>query len=103
MSRAIVDLDYLAAQAAGFPCRDCGKTWTGGRRCHCATCHESFNSADAFDRHRRDFACRPPAECGLELAGGYWQRPNTRPAASYTQSNLFDATAAPPYGARETA
>jgi len=39
MSRAVVDLEYLAAQADGFPCRSCGKAWSGSARCHCTGCH----------------------------------------------------------------
>lgn len=66
---------YEAEQAAGFPCSTCGKVWTGHRRCHCTSCHESFSSASAFDHHRLDFACRPPASRGLALIEGYWQWP----------------------------
>jgi hypothetical protein len=65
------DATYRADRAAGFPCR-CGRTWTGSARCHCGTCHASFTSVTAFDRHRRTFQCRPPAECGLVMGGGYW-------------------------------
>jgi hypothetical protein len=32
-------------------CRDCGVTWTGLSRCHCSRCHNTFNSATAFDLH----------------------------------------------------
>jgi len=69
---------YRADLAAGFPCR-CGRTWTGAARCHCATCHASFTSATAFDRHRRGFHCRPPAGCGLVLRGDYWSLPGEWP------------------------
>lgn len=70
---------HLAAPQAGFPCPRCGRTWTGLSRCHCATCHHSFTSATAFDRHRRAFRCRPPAEAGLVLRGEYWGLPGERP------------------------
>jgi hypothetical protein len=62
-----------------FPCRVCGKTWTGHSRCHCATCHENFNSDSGFDRHRKDFVCLAPATRGLVLVDGYWQMPGRRP------------------------
>ncbi len=66
---------YEQAQAAGFPCKVCGKTWTGHRRCHCGACDESFSSPSAFDKHRVELACRPPGESGLVLLDGYWQWP----------------------------
>ena len=77
-SMAEEEAAYRADLAAGFPCR-CGRTWTGATRCHCATCHASFTSVTAFDRHRRGFQCRPPAACGLVLRGGYWSLPGERP------------------------
>ncbi len=73
-SAAEEEAAYRADLAAGFPCR-CGRTWTGATRCHCATCHASFTSVTAFDRHRRGFECRPPGECGLVLRGDYWSLP----------------------------
>jgi hypothetical protein len=57
---------------ANFPCLGCGKTWTGHRRAHCATCHENFSSTSAFDRHRINFVCLKPWERGLILKDGYW-------------------------------
>jgi predicted NBD/HSP70 family sugar kinase len=81
MARYAPDADYLAAQAAGFPCAGCGGTWTGARRCHCGKggCHQTFSSASAFDKHRQAFACRPPAESGLVLTDGVWCHPGARP------------------------
>jgi hypothetical protein len=75
------EADYQADRAAGFPCR-CGRTWTGVARCHCATCHASFSSISAFDRHRRGFQCHPPEECGLVRRGDYWSLPGERPEVS---------------------
>ena len=83
---------YEDAQAAGFPCKGCGKSWTGHSRCHCTACHESFSSVSAFDRHRIDFACRPPGDPGLVLVDGYWQWPQREGAALPWQ----DAAEAPP-------
>jgi hypothetical protein len=58
-----------------FPCLACGKTWTGHKRCHCASCHENFSSVSAFDRHRQHFSCLNPGSRGLVLIDGYWQWP----------------------------
>ncbi len=55
-----------------FPCLTCGKVWVGRVRCHCASCHESFSSAKAFDRHRRGFSCQPVAESLVLDEWGYW-------------------------------
>jgi hypothetical protein len=92
-SAAQEEAAYLADRAAGFPCR-CGRTWTGAARCHCATCHASFTSVTAFDRHRRGFQCRPPAECGLVLHGDHWSLPGERP-------EVADDGAGKPRAARE--
>lgn len=63
----------------------CGKRWGGSPDgpAHCSGCHETFSTVGNFDRHRREFACRPPAEIGLiertrhTAAGDYmvWQMP----------------------------
>ncbi len=47
----------------------CGKTWTGLRREHCAGCHETFNSTTAGDRHRRGGRCLDPGAPRPEGAG----------------------------------
>ncbi|HEX6382227.1 MAG TPA: hypothetical protein VF180_13360 [Acidimicrobiia bacterium] len=39
----------------------CGMSWTGAGTSHCSGCHETFTSLAAFDRHRRNFRCIPPA------------------------------------------
>lgn len=33
-------------------CAGCGAEWVGLKLAHCATCHRTFTSVDAFDRHR---------------------------------------------------
>lgn len=40
-------------------CPRCGIIWhqAGNRTGHCSACHRTFDSAAAFDRHRRDGAC----------------------------------------------
>ena len=44
----------------------CGRWWTGGERAsHCGSCHETFSSLTAFERHRRGLRCNPPTEVGL--------------------------------------
>lgn len=82
---------------SSFPCLVCGKTWTGRSRCHCAACHEHFNSIYAFNCHRKDFKCQNPTSRGLVQVNGYWQNPRRAltvrlrgvPTSSATQiSNL---------------
>lgn len=48
-----------------FTCGGCPTRWTGQATCHCAACHYTFTGLSAFDRHRKEFTCRPPAEVGL--------------------------------------
>lgn len=64
----------------------CGKTWTGLRRAHCPTCHQTFNSDSAADKHRvgkhgPDRHCVDPATAGLvpveQPWGTCWQTPGT--------------------------
>lgn len=31
----------------------CGETWTGITRAHCAACHRTFNSESLADKHRK--------------------------------------------------
>jgi hypothetical protein len=46
-------------------CR-CGARWEGYNTAHCgAQCHKTFSSPRAFDRHRSNGQCRPPADAGL--------------------------------------
>lgn len=30
----------------------CGKSWTGLKMAHCASCHETFSTVTTFDLHR---------------------------------------------------
>lgn len=64
------------------PC-SCGKNWTGSRRCHCVTCHETFSSASAFDKHRKNFKCLAPASRSLVLVDGYWGQAGNKPRLAY--------------------
>lgn len=61
---------------------------TGGRRSHCAGCHETFTSVSAFDRHQTlDEAgpvCHGPAARGLvRRDDGLWCWPGERPTAPF--------------------
>ena len=40
----------------------CGATWVqnGSRTGHCASCHRTFHSEEAFDAHRFDGVCVDP-------------------------------------------
>lgn len=66
--------------AAGAPamCK-CGASWTGGKTCHCATCHLTFGSVHGFDAHRRQFRCLTETELrdkGYEPNDrGHWRQP----------------------------
>lgn len=64
----------------------CGKTWTGLRRAHCPSCHETFNSDSAAEKHRVgrpgvDRRCVDPATVGLIAVrqpwGECWQAPGS--------------------------
>ena len=65
---------------------ECGKTWTGLRRTHCPSCHETFNSDSAAEKHRVgkpgiDRRSVDPATIGLIAVeqpwGPCWQAPGT--------------------------
>lgn len=63
---------------------ECGKTWTGLRKEHCPACHETFSTTRAGDAHRKgtpgiDRRCISPADAGLVMVEGVWQRPGTDP------------------------
>lgn len=51
---------------------ECGTTWTGLRREHCAGCHETFNSTKAGDKHRRSGVCLDPEAAGLYPVEHSW-------------------------------
>lgn len=38
----------------------CGATWGGYSRCHCAACHLTFSGITYFDAHRRNGLCLAP-------------------------------------------
>lgn len=65
---------------------ECGKTWTGLRRAHCPSCHITFNSDSAAEKHRVgkpgiDRRCVDPAAVGLvpveQPWGTCWQAPGS--------------------------
>lgn len=64
-----------------FGCGGCRVRWWGRSTAHCPSCHQTFTGVSGFDQHRRDGACRPPAEAGLEpkQRHGYhaWGRPDS--------------------------
>ena len=44
-------------------CRDCHKTWSGQKVCHCTGCHETFSTERNFAMHQgATEGCTPPAE-----------------------------------------
>jgi hypothetical protein len=74
----------------------CGKSWTGLRRAHCPSCHETFNSDSAADKHRVgkhgiDRRCADPATVGLVAVeqpwGTCWQTPGIEGAAWFTATS----------------
>lgn len=44
---------------------------------HCAagSCHRTFGSVSAFDRHRRGGECLHPEEVGMQERDGVWRNP----------------------------
>lgn len=80
-------------------CRDCHKTWTSPKACHCVSCHQTFSSETSFRLHQGAIAgCYdPPFEnnsgTGYLLvqrpdgvwakpaaANPFWAKPDTAPA-----------------------
>ena len=64
----------------------CGQSWTGLRRAHCPSCHITFNSDSAAEKHRVgkpgiDRRCVDPASVGLiaveQSWGLCWQAPGS--------------------------
>jgi len=57
----------LTDEIAKLPhhCQGCPKRWNGYNTGHCKVCHETFSGITAFDKHRVNGKCRPPAEVGL--------------------------------------
>ena len=63
-------------------CNSCNHRRNGFDTCHCAGCHVTLTSIRAFDRHRRDGQCQPPATVGLvQSVRSYecWQQRDERP------------------------
>lgn len=56
-------------------CGVCKERWKGTSKAHCMGCHRTFKSVSGFDRHRRDFKCLDPADCGMLMKEGIWARP----------------------------
>lgn len=58
------------------------------RRSHCGSCHETFSSVSAFDRHQTLDSgprCHDPAARGLvQRPDGVWRHPGENPNASIT-------------------
>lgn len=51
-------------------CR-CGARWAGSNTTHCGACHAfTFTGVGAFDAHRKNGRCNPPADVGLVLIPG---------------------------------
>lgn len=43
-------------------CGGCDAAWNALSVAHCATCHRTFTTVGAFDRHRRNGHCLDPDE-----------------------------------------
>lgn len=43
-------------------CSGCDNTWTGLARCHCSSCHETFDNPALFDSHRKNGRCMKPVD-----------------------------------------
>lgn len=58
---------------------ECGKSWNGVGRAHCAGCHETFNTDGGAEQHRKGpmsaRRCVDPATLGFRLADGIWFQP----------------------------
>lgn len=56
---------------------ECGKSWTGMLRAHCAACHRTFNRDSLADKHRRGpfgdgRQCVDPDTLGMVERNGIW-------------------------------
>ena len=57
-------------------CPTCNEIWSGSARCHCTSCHKTFNSLGAFDKHRKAFKCIDPETLGMQMnEKGIWSTP----------------------------
>lgn len=65
----------ITAASLAMACPECGGWWGGAKTCHCSSCHETFTTASAFDKHRagsftaNNRHCVDPAQVGLIDAG----------------------------------
>ena len=51
VSAPSADLSKTMPQGYG-QCANCGEEWTGLAVAHCPTCHRTFTTVSAFDKHR---------------------------------------------------
>lgn len=56
-------------------CGGCSRVWGGLRAAHCAKCHRTFVSPNAFDEHQKRMVkgailCRDPSSIGLVFDEG---------------------------------
>lgn len=100
-------------------CPDCPATWMGRKLEHCASCHETFTSTVAGDRHRVGLhgvsegperrRCADPAERGLVRnarghwglpgdQGSWWRVPHGQDRPPSLQGSSGDGLATPPEG-----
>lgn len=60
--------------ATDYACPRCDSQWGGTKTCHCSSCHETFATIAAFDKHRAGSHalstrhCEDPATVGLKDA-----------------------------------
>jgi hypothetical protein len=63
----------------------CGANWAGADRAHCDACHETWDSVELYDTHRRNGTCLPPHHLGLKpTKNGIWQHPTCWTSLKYT-------------------
>lgn len=44
----------IGTQTVTYSCHGCDNRWPGVSRCHCGSCHRTFNAVGPFDTHRRE-------------------------------------------------
>lgn len=77
-----------AERPANSNTHSCGAWWTGMEVSHCGSCHLTFSSLTAFDKHQNragsEKLCRDPQEAGLVATekpyGVLWSMSGSRPA-----------------------
>jgi len=88
MDDTLTPATETATQTGGRPwnaiTHTCGAWWTGLGRAHCPSCHRTFSTDGAADKHRIgkhgiDRRCADPATVGLVAVtkpyGVLWQHP----------------------------